>query len=127
MKKTLRKKVWFIAVCCLLGSRLAIPFYGESIPQIGAEPEYSVLFDLQPSKDAVALPGGTYASSVPHVIVLHSLQCRQSENGKYQSLHGAKPFVSVKPKQAHAETITYAHRNIYPVEYYIYFMREIII
>lgn len=85
------------------------------------------LYGIQPVKDCAALATATFSAAAPQVISLRTQQFQQQTQGKSQVLHGLHPKHTARPRQADKVTTTFCRRNIYPVDYFIYFLQEIII
>lgn len=85
------------------------------------------LYSIRPAKETLAIATESFTASVPQVISLRTQQFQQQTQGKSQVLHGLHPKHTARPRQANKVTTTFCRRNIYPVDYFIYFLQEIII
>lgn len=129
-KNTQLKKHWLIPACLLflLGSmlfRIPAPEVSAARTEIPSPP--GGLYGIQPVKDCAALATATFSAAAPQVISLRTQQFQQQTQGKSQVLHGLHPKHTARPRQADKVTTTFCRRNIYPVDYFIYFLQEIII
>ena len=129
--RTRLKKHWLIPACflILLGSTL---FRGLAPEISAARPDIPSpsggLYSIQPVKDCAALATATFSAAAPQVISLRTQQqFQQQPQGRHQLLHGLRPKPAVRPRQADKITTTFCRRNIYPVDFFIYFLQEIII
>ena len=86
------------------------------------------LYSIQPVKETLAIATESFTASVPQVISLRTQQqLQQQTQGKNQVLHGLHPKHTARPRQANKVTTTFCRKNTFPVDYFIYFLQEIII
>lgn len=124
------KNLRLIPVCCLilLGNMLFHANTGRnSAKDCPAEQLQHELAGIRPVKDNAALATTAFSAAAPQVISLRTQQFQQQTQGRYLSLHGLRPKNTARPRQANKVTTTFCRRNIYPVDYFIYFLQEILI
>ena len=124
------KKHWLFSVCflILLGNML---FYDNANKPSDVNcriQQSDELCSIQPQKETSALANTTVTTAVPQVINLRTQpQFRLQTSGKHFVQHGLHPKNTAKPRQANKVTTTFCRKNTKPVEYFIYFLQEIII